>query len=268
MQPGCAPGRHPERSPLLRRRVPWVPAPPRAGAAACGVPVPRAGWQRGQARGARAGLANAEGVPPARLLHAGAGTPGARDPAAVRPDRPGVRGRRPLPRGAGRPGGGPCAGAGARPTDRGDASDAGLRPDRPGVCSRPLHRLLSTRPLYQAERSRVGRVLAALHTQLPRLPAEAQAQASRLLTLREPLVQRFQQIAQQPIRAASPVSWGLSPGPGARDRRGFDVRRLRGSAAAAGERAPAQALAPGGCGQHAVVVAVGPRHGAPHRARG
>jgi maltose alpha-D-glucosyltransferase/alpha-amylase len=57
------------------------------------------------------------------------------------------------------------------------------------------------RALYQAERSRVGRVLAALHKQLPRLPAEAQAQAARLLTLREPLVQRFQQIAQQPIRA-------------------------------------------------------------------
>ena len=57
------------------------------------------------------------------------------------------------------------------------------------------------RALYQAERSRVGRVLAALHKQLPLLPAEAQAQASRLLTLREPLVQRFQQIAQQPIRA-------------------------------------------------------------------
>ena len=57
------------------------------------------------------------------------------------------------------------------------------------------------RALYQAERSRVGRVLAALHKQLPRLPAEAQAQASRLLTLREPLVQRFQQIAHQPIRA-------------------------------------------------------------------
>jgi maltose alpha-D-glucosyltransferase/alpha-amylase len=57
------------------------------------------------------------------------------------------------------------------------------------------------RALYQTERSRVGRVFAALHKQLPLLPAEAQAQASRLLTLREPLVQRFHQIAQQPIRA-------------------------------------------------------------------
>jgi maltose alpha-D-glucosyltransferase/alpha-amylase len=43
------------------------------------------------------------------------------------------------------------------------------------------------RALYQAERSRVGRVFAALHKQRPLLPAEAQAQASRLLTLREPL---------------------------------------------------------------------------------
>ena len=41
MHPDCAPGPHPDRSSLPRRRVPWVPAPPRAGAAP-GGPVPRA----------------------------------------------------------------------------------------------------------------------------------------------------------------------------------------------------------------------------------
>jgi maltose alpha-D-glucosyltransferase / alpha-amylase len=57
------------------------------------------------------------------------------------------------------------------------------------------------RALYQTARSLVGRVLRALHKQLPRLPRAVQEDASRLLTLREALLQRFHQVTQQPLAA-------------------------------------------------------------------
>ncbi|HEY1387994.1 MAG TPA: alpha-glucosidase C-terminal domain-containing protein, partial [Ktedonobacterales bacterium] len=49
------------------------------------------------------------------------------------------------------------------------------------------------RALYQSERSLVGRVFVTLHKKLQLLPAEVQEDAYRLLTLRECLLQRFQQ---------------------------------------------------------------------------
>jgi maltose alpha-D-glucosyltransferase/alpha-amylase len=57
------------------------------------------------------------------------------------------------------------------------------------------------RALYQSERSLVGRVFVTLHKKLQLLPREIQKSAHRLLTLRECLLQRFQQIVQQPISA-------------------------------------------------------------------
>src|SRR5204862_4384809 len=57
------------------------------------------------------------------------------------------------------------------------------------------------RALYQSERSLVGRVFVTLHKKLQLLPGEVQQEASRLLTLRECLLQRFQQIARQAISA-------------------------------------------------------------------
>jgi maltose alpha-D-glucosyltransferase / alpha-amylase len=57
------------------------------------------------------------------------------------------------------------------------------------------------RALYQSERSLVGRVFAVLPKKLRLLPAEVQEDAARLLTLRERLLQRFQQIAQHAIPA-------------------------------------------------------------------
>ena len=57
------------------------------------------------------------------------------------------------------------------------------------------------RALYQSERSLVGRVFVTLHKKLQLLPGEVQQEASRLLTLRECLLQRFQQIAQRAIPA-------------------------------------------------------------------
>jgi maltose alpha-D-glucosyltransferase/alpha-amylase len=43
--------------------------------------------------------------------------------------------------------------------------------------------------------------LLALHKQLPRLPRAVQEDASRLLTQREALLQRFRQVTQQPLAA-------------------------------------------------------------------
>jgi maltose alpha-D-glucosyltransferase/alpha-amylase len=60
---------------------------------------------------------------------------------------------------------------------------------------------LYQRALYQAARTQVGRVLLTLQQQLPLLPREIQEDASCLLTLRAPLLQRCQQIAQQAIVA-------------------------------------------------------------------
>jgi trehalose synthase len=57
------------------------------------------------------------------------------------------------------------------------------------------------RALYQSERSLVGRVFVTLHKKLQILPKEVQKDAHRLLTLREYLLQRFQQIARQSISA-------------------------------------------------------------------
>jgi maltose alpha-D-glucosyltransferase/alpha-amylase len=57
------------------------------------------------------------------------------------------------------------------------------------------------RALYQSARSLVGRVLVTLQKRLPLLPAEVQQKACHLLTLRECLLQRFQQIARQAIAA-------------------------------------------------------------------
>jgi maltose alpha-D-glucosyltransferase/alpha-amylase len=57
------------------------------------------------------------------------------------------------------------------------------------------------RALYQSERSLVGRVLVTLHKKLQLLPEEIQEEAYRLLTQRECLLQRFQQITRQAISA-------------------------------------------------------------------
>jgi maltose alpha-D-glucosyltransferase/alpha-amylase len=57
------------------------------------------------------------------------------------------------------------------------------------------------RALYQTARSLVGRVWVTLHKLLQRLPRAVQEDASSLLTQRETLLQRFQQVTQQAIAA-------------------------------------------------------------------